>query len=97
MKIALPAAATLLILAAPAHAGAGEDALAHLERIAALDDAGPGIGAVIVSIAPEEAAAQATAFEMAGLPLAGRTVLVRTTSTLANGRQPRAVSPWPGT
>ena len=59
MKIALPAAAALLTLAAPAHAGAGEDALAHLERIAALDDTGPRIGAVIVTLAPEEAAAQA--------------------------------------
>lgn len=77
MKIALPAAAALLTLAAPAHAGAGEDALAHLERIAALDDTGPRIGAVIVTLAPEEAAAQAATAETAGLPLAGRTVLVK--------------------
>jgi amidase len=77
MKIALPAVAALLTLAAPAHAGAGEDALAYLERIAALDDAGPEIGAVIVTLAPKEAAAQAAASETAGLPLAGRTVLVK--------------------
>ena len=77
MKIAIPAAAVLLALAAPAHAGAGEDALAQLERIAALDDAGPEINAVIVTLAPAEAAAQAAAAEAAGLPLAGRTVLVK--------------------
>jgi amidase len=77
MKIAIPAAAALLALAAPADAGAGEDALAQLERIAALDDAGPEINAVIVTLAPAEAAAQVAAAEAAGLPLAGRTVLVK--------------------
>jgi amidase len=77
MKIATPAVAVLLALAAPVHAGAGDEAIAQLERIAALDDAGPEINAVIATLAPAEAAAQAAAAETAGLPLAGRTVLVK--------------------
>lgn len=76
MKLALPALAALA-LSVPAHAGAGDDAAAFLERIAALDDAGPEIGAVIVTLAPDTAAEQAAAAEAAGLPLAGRTVLVK--------------------
>jgi len=77
MKLAISAAALGLALAAPAHAGAGEDAAAAVERIATLDDHGPAIGAVIVSLTPDRAAAEATTAEASGLPLGGRTVLVK--------------------
>lgn len=67
--LALPAAA---LPAAARAAAAGDAARAQIERIAALDDAGPGIGAVIVY--DPEAPAKADA---AKGPLAGRTVLVK--------------------
>ena len=76
MKLALPALAALA-LSVPAHAGAGDDAAAFLARIAALDDVGPEINSVIVTLAPDAAAEQAAAAEAAGLPLAGRAVLVK--------------------
>ncbi len=56
-------------------ADADDDAARYLARIAALDDAGPQLSAVIVVNAAAPAlAAQA---EAAGRPLAGRTVLVK--------------------
>ena len=56
-------------------ADADDDAAGYLARIAALDDTGPQLNAVIVANAAAPAlAAQA---EAAGLPLAGRTVLVK--------------------
>jgi len=55
--------------------GGERAAEAYLERIAALDDAGPQLNAVIV-INPH-APAEARAAAAAGLPLAGRTVLVK--------------------
>jgi amidase len=76
MKLALPAAALLaLALVSPAHAAASDEAVAYLERIAALDDSGPTIGAVIVTLSPEQAADQAAAAQASAL--AGRTVLVK--------------------
>ena len=68
--LALPA---LLALSSPALADPGEDAAAHLARIAEIDDAGPELNSVIVvnSDAPAEARAAAA------LPLGGRTVLVK--------------------
>ncbi|WP_305098112.1 amidase [Croceibacterium aestuarii] len=77
MKIALPASLAALALATSAHADAGAAARTYLERIAALDDDGPSLNAVIVSLDPETAAAEAQAAERAGLPLGGRTVLVK--------------------
>jgi amidase len=77
MKIAPPAVLAALALSTPAHADAGADAKTYLERIAALDDAGPELNAVIIALDPEKAAAEASAAEKAGLPLAGRTVLVK--------------------
>lgn len=53
----------------------GANARAYLERIAALDDAGPRLNAVIVTATPAQAAAAADA--AASLPLVGRTVLVK--------------------
>lgn len=75
----IPALLTFALLALPAalNASAGEDAAAYLARIAAIDDAGPRIGAVIVAADPAEAAEQAERAEAAALPLAGRTVLVK--------------------
>ena len=71
---ALPAA--LVLLASPLAAQqAADDASAYLDRIAALDDAGPKLNAVIAS--NPDAPAQAAEAEAAGLPLAGRTVLVK--------------------
>ena len=54
---------------------AQNDARAYLDRIAAIDDAGPELNAVIAvnRNAPDEARVA----EAAGLPLAGRTVLVK--------------------
>ncbi|WP_347303316.1 amidase [Croceibacterium sp. TMG7-5b_MA50] len=71
----LPLAALLLATAAPVLADSGDDAAAYLRRIAALDDAGPELNAVIVTNpdAPEQARAAAAA----ALPLAGRAVLVK--------------------
>ena len=68
----------LALLAAPSLAFAQQaekDAQTYLARIAALDDAGPQLNAVIAvnPQAPEDARAA----EAAGLPLAGRTVLVK--------------------
>ena len=69
----LPALAALLALSSPALADPFEDAEGYLARIAALDDAGPQLNSVIVvnPNAPAEARAAA------GLPLGGRTVLVK--------------------
>lgn len=53
----------------------GDRARAYLGRIAALDDAGPRLDAVIVAAQPDAAAAAADA--AASLPLVGRTVLVK--------------------
>ena len=61
------------IVYAPADAGA--TASWQLQRIAKLDDAGPMLNAVI-AINPD-APAEALAAEQAGLPLMGRTVLVK--------------------
>lgn len=68
-----PALAALLALSSPAWADPGDDAAVQLARIAELDDAGPQLNAVIVvnPNAPAEARAAA------GLPLGGRTVLVK--------------------
>lgn len=67
----------IVLVANPASAQerAGEDAETYLARIAALDDAGPTIDAVMAvnPRAPDEARAAAAA----GLPLAGRTVLIK--------------------
>ena len=73
MRRSLLALAALLVLSAPAWAEPGADAAAQLARIAALDDAGPTLNAVIVTNpnAPAEARAAAA------LPLGGRTVLVK--------------------
>ncbi|MBX7483173.1 amidase [Qipengyuania qiaonensis] len=65
-----------LALAAPLSAQRAEsDARTYLDRIAAIDDAGPQLNAVIAvnPDAPHEAAEA----EAQGLPLAGRTVLVK--------------------
>lgn len=77
------AAFAALIAAAPVYAEtaavppgtAAQTAQAQLDRIAALDDAGPMLNAVIAAnpVAPEQAAAA----ERSGLPLAGRTILVK--------------------
>ena len=81
MPSRLPAAAALFALAsallpaAPALASPEDDARAYLARIAALDDAGPQLNAVIIAKPAAQAAAEAEA--AAGLPLAGRTVLVK--------------------
>lgn len=64
-----------LLAATPAAADPGDDARTYRARIAALDDAGPELNAVIVATDPDEAARTARA--AAGLPLAGRTVLVK--------------------
>jgi amidase len=72
MKKAL-ALAALLIMSSPASPNSGDEAATYLERIAALDDAGPELGAVIV--ANLQAAAEARA--LGDLPLQGRTVLVK--------------------
>ena len=60
---------------APALATPAQDARDYRARIAALDDAGPELNAVIVAADADEAARAAAA--AAGLPLAGRTVLVK--------------------
>ena len=67
------ALAALLALSSPAWADPGDDAAAYLARIAEIDDAGPELNSVIV-VNPD-APAQARA--AAGLPLGGRTVLVK--------------------
>jgi len=69
----ISALAALLALSSPAWADPGDDAAAHLARIAELDDAGPELNAVIVT--NPNAPAEARAAE--GLPLAGRVVLVK--------------------
>jgi amidase len=69
----LPALAALLAVSTPAWADPGDDAAAHLVRIAELDDAGPRLNAVIVTNPNAPAEARAAA----GLPLGGRTVLVK--------------------
>ena len=76
MKLLL---ASLLASALAAPASAQEttelEATGQLRRIAELDDAGPRLNAVIV--ANPDAPQQARAAAQAGLPLAGRTVLVK--------------------
>ncbi len=67
------ALAALLVLSSPAAADPGDDAAAMLARIAAIDDAGPKLDAVIVANPDAPAEARAAA----DLPLAGRTVLVK--------------------
>jgi amidase len=69
----ISALAVLFALSSPASADPGDDAAAHLARIAQLDDAGPELNSVIVvnPNAPAEARA------VAALPLGGRTVLVK--------------------
>lgn len=67
------ALAALLVLSCPASADPGDDAAAQLARIAAIDDAGPRLNAVIA--VNTDAPAQARA--AADLPLGGRTVLVK--------------------
>lgn len=63
-------------LSGPSLAGSpGDNARDYLARIAAIDDAGPAINAVIVTATPDEAAKAAEAAEK--LPLVGRTVLVK--------------------
>ena len=73
----LSALAALLALSSPALADPGDDAAAYLARIAELDDAGPELNAVIVVADTLQAAAEAEASLAAGLPLGGRTVLVK--------------------
>jgi amidase len=73
MKNVLLAAASFIVLASPARADPAADAEAHLARIAAHDDAGPRLDAVIVA----NPAAPAQARAAAALPLGGRTVLVK--------------------
>lgn len=69
-------ALALVLTASPAFAQQAEaDAQTYLERIAALDDAGPELNAVI-AVNPD-APVEAAQAERAGLPLAGRTVLVK--------------------
>lgn len=70
-KLLAPAA--LLALSAPAWAEPQDDAVAELARIAALDDAGPALNAII-AVNPD---APAEALAAAGAPLGGRTVLVK--------------------
>ena len=67
------ALAALLALSSPAWADPGDDAAGYLELISEIDDAGPQLNSVIVvnPNAPAEARAAA------GLPLGGRTVLVK--------------------
>jgi amidase len=67
------ALAALLALSSPALADPGDDAAAYLARIAELDDAGPTLNAIIVTNPNAPAEARAAA----GLPLGGRTVLVK--------------------
>jgi amidase len=74
MNRAIFRAAALLALAAPLHAAPADDAEAYAKRIAALDDAGPELNAVIEYDRDPAAAAKAQA---AVGPLNGRTVLVK--------------------
>jgi amidase len=64
-----------LMLGTPAQADPAQDARDYRARIAALDDAGPELNAVIAAADADGAAGAAAA--AAGLPLAGRTVLVK--------------------
>ena len=65
----------LLASSAPALADPGDEAATHLQRIAATDDAGPELNAVMVAKAPSVLTAEVAA--AANRPLAGRTVLVK--------------------
>jgi amidase len=67
------ALAALLAVSSPGLADPGADAADYLTRIAEIDDAGPAIGAVIVTNPQAPAEARAAS----GLPLQGRTVLVK--------------------
>lgn len=75
MRIAALPIVALAISAPLAAQQAERDAQSYLDRIAAIDDAGPELNAVIAinPAAPREAALA----EARGLPLAGRTVLVK--------------------
>jgi amidase len=73
---ALPLALVLTLAASPSTAQqAEEDAQAYLDRIAAIDDAGPQLNAVI-AVNPQ-AVEQARAAEAGGGILQGRTILVK--------------------
>lgn len=65
----------LALSASPALCGPGDEANAHLERIAAVDDAGPELNAVLA--VKGQAALTAEIEAAADLPLRGRTVLVK--------------------
>ena len=65
----------LLASSAPALADPGDEAATHLQRIAATDDAGPELNAVMVAKEPSVLTAEVAA--AANRPLAGRTVLVK--------------------
>ena len=75
VKSAILAALGLIASPVGAQTTPGDNARAYLGRIAALDDAGPRLNAVIVAAEPAAAAAAADA--AAALPLVGRTVLVK--------------------
>ena len=66
----------LLASSAPALADPGDEAATHLQRIAATDDAGPELNAVMVAKEPSVLTAEVAA-AAANRPLAGRTVLVK--------------------
>jgi len=70
----LLAAASLAALAAPLHAKPADEARSYAKRIAAIDDAGPELNAVIVY--DRDPAKAAAALATSG-PLMGRTVLVK--------------------
>lgn len=74
MRTLIALLAASLLVAGTAQAQA-DSARAYLDRIAALDDAGPRLDAVIVTNG--DAPHLALQAERAGLPLAGRTVLVK--------------------
>jgi amidase len=75
LRALLASAALSLATPLAAQAAPGENARAYLARIAALDDAGPELNAVIVAAEPDAAGAAADA--AVKLPLVGRTVLVK--------------------
>ncbi|MGX7896655.1 amidase [Tsuneonella sp. HG222] len=77
MRIHLLAATAAIAFACPALAEPADDARIFAQRIAALDDRGPTLNAVIVSLGADEAAAAAKEAASSGAPLAGRTVLIK--------------------
>jgi amidase len=74
-RLLVLSAGCLLVSPLSAQESPGANARVYAERISALDDAGPRLNAVIVSLPPEGAVAAANA--AADLPLVGRTVLVK--------------------